>query len=93
MSIFLPPPLSSLARDDPSPVNPSTCADDFTSANASFESILSRLSSYFFVESDDALLRWIRKTLRLKGLREKMKAWRTEWQGFVRDGTSEGRLS
>ncbi|GAA5988042.1 hypothetical protein JCM10908_002039 [Rhodotorula pacifica] len=66
---------------------------DFTSPDASFESILSRLSSYFFVESDDALLRWIRKTLRLKGLREKMKAWRLEWQGFVRDGTSEGRLS
>lgn len=67
--------------------------DDFTGPDASFESILSRLSSYFYVESDDALLRWIRKTLRVKGLREKMKAWRTEWQGFVRDGTSEGRIS
>ncbi|GAA5881086.1 hypothetical protein JCM3774_003007 [Rhodotorula dairenensis] len=66
---------------------------DFTSPTASFESILSRLSSYFLVESDDALLRWIRKTLRLKGLRDKMKRWRAEWQGFVRDGTSEGRLS
>ncbi|BGP56173.1 hypothetical protein JCM8202v2_003785 [Rhodotorula sphaerocarpa] len=66
---------------------------DFTGPDASFESILSRLSSYFYVESDDALLRWIRKTLRVKGLREKMKAWRTEWQGFVRDGTSEGRIS
>ncbi|GEM07931.1 GTPase activating protein [Rhodotorula toruloides] len=66
---------------------------DFTAPSASFESILSVLSSYFFVESDDALLRWIRKTLRLEGLRERMKAWREEWQGFVRDGTSEGRAT
>ncbi|GAA6059479.1 hypothetical protein JCM10212_002222 [Sporobolomyces blumeae] len=66
---------------------------DFTSPTASFESILSTLSSYFFVESDDALLRWIRKTLRLKGLRAKMRAWRTEWKGFVRDGSSGTRVT
>ncbi|BGP00236.1 hypothetical protein NBRC10513v2_004461 [Rhodotorula toruloides] len=66
---------------------------DFAAPSASFESILSVLSSYFFVESDDGLLRWIRKTLRLKGLRERMKGWRQEWQGFVRDGTSEGRVT
>ncbi|BGP16983.1 hypothetical protein JCM10213_007429 [Rhodosporidiobolus nylandii] len=66
---------------------------EFTSPSASFESILSGLSSYFFVESDDALLRWIRKTLRLKGLREKMAAWRAEWQGFVEDGTSGSKVT
>ncbi|GAA5975337.1 hypothetical protein JCM11641_005942 [Rhodosporidiobolus odoratus] len=66
---------------------------DFTSADSSFESILSRLSSYFFVESDDALLRWIRKTLRLKGLKGKMQAWRKEWQGFVEDGTSGDKVT
>ncbi|GAA6032529.1 hypothetical protein JCM8097_004801 [Rhodosporidiobolus ruineniae] len=66
---------------------------DFTSPSASFESILSRLSSYFFVESDDALLRWIRKTLRLKGLRGRMSAWREEWRGFVRDGTSGDKVT
>ncbi|GAA6005608.1 TBC domain-containing protein [Rhodotorula paludigena] len=53
---------------------------DFTASSASFESIVSSLSAYFLVESDDALLRWIRKTLRIKGLRDKMKSWRAEWQ-------------
>lgn len=67
--------------------------DEFTSPSASFESILSTLSSYFDVESDDALLRWIRKTLRLKGLREKMKSWRVEWNGFVADGSSGARIT
>ncbi|GAA5873022.1 hypothetical protein JCM16303_006917 [Sporobolomyces ruberrimus] len=66
---------------------------EFTSPLASFESILSTLSSYFDVESDDALLRWIRKTLRLKGLREKMKSWRVEWNGFVADGSSGARIT
>ncbi|BGP49011.1 hypothetical protein JCM10450v2_004890 [Rhodotorula kratochvilovae] len=53
---------------------------EFTAPSASFEDIQTTLSGYFFVESDDALLRWIRKTLRLKGLREKMRAWRAEWR-------------
>ncbi|GAA5867012.1 hypothetical protein JCM8547_008408 [Rhodosporidiobolus lusitaniae] len=66
---------------------------EFISPSASFESVLTRLSSFFFVESDDALLRWIRKTLRLKGLRSKMNDWRREWQGFVRDGTSAGKVT
>ncbi|GAA5836676.1 hypothetical protein JCM11251_002694 [Rhodosporidiobolus azoricus] len=65
---------------------------EFSSPSASFESILSLLSSYFFVESDDALLRWIRKTLRLKGLKQKMSGWRKEWQGFVADGTSGSKM-
>lgn len=58
----------------------SRVADDFTGPSASFESIVSSLSAYFLVESDDALLRWIRKTLRIKGLRDKMNSWRAEWQ-------------
>ncbi|GAA5897877.1 uncharacterized protein JCM6883_000849 [Sporobolomyces salmoneus] len=66
---------------------------EFTSPTASFESILSTLSSYFDVESDDALLRWIRKTLRIKGLRSKMKHWRDEWKGFVADGSSGARVT
>ncbi|GAA5934984.1 uncharacterized protein JCM15063_003120 [Sporobolomyces koalae] len=67
--------------------------DDFVAPSASFESILSTLSSYFEVESADAFLRWIRKTLRIKGLRAQMKAWRTEWRGFVADGSSGGRVT
>ena len=65
----------------------------FTSTTASFESVLSILSSYFFVESDDALLRWIRKTLRMKDVRAKMRLWRAEWQGFVRDGTANQHMT
>ncbi|GAA5890532.1 hypothetical protein JCM8208_004904 [Rhodotorula glutinis] len=53
---------------------------EFTTPNASFESILTTLGGYFFVESDDALLRWVRKTLRLKGLRDKVKTWRAEYR-------------
>jgi hypothetical protein len=65
----------------------------FTAADASFESILSSLSSYFFVESDDALLRWIRKTLRMKDVRGKIQDWRREWQGFVKDGSAQRRVT
>ncbi|KAM0789326.1 hypothetical protein ACM66B_000162 [Microbotryomycetes sp. NB124-2] len=52
----------------------------FTSADASFEDILSMLSSYFEVESNDALMRWIRKTLRMKGIRQRLAQWRAEWR-------------
>ncbi|KAI5479155.1 GTPase activating protein [Pseudohyphozyma bogoriensis] len=62
--------------------------DQFAPPKATFESILSTLSSYFIVEDDDALMRWIRKTLRRKDLRKKMAAWREEWKGFVREGTA-----
>ncbi|SCV69853.1 BQ2448_1247 [Microbotryum intermedium] len=67
--------------------------DSFASPSASFESILSTLSSYFFVESDDALLRWSRKTLRLKGVRQRMHDWRVEWQRFVKDGSADRRVT
>ncbi|ORY87450.1 rab-GTPase-TBC domain-domain-containing protein [Leucosporidium creatinivorum] len=65
----------------------------FTAPDASFESILSVLSSYFFVESDDALLRWIRKTLRMKDLRNKITGWRKEWKGFVADGSASRKVT
>lgn len=66
---------------------------DFASPQADFESILATLSSYFFVESDDAVLRWIRKTLRRDDVRKKMKGWRKDWEGFVRDGSSMQRIT
>lgn len=62
---------------------------DFVGPEASFESILSALSSYFFVESDDSVLRWIRKTLRREDVRKRMRGWRDEWKGFVRDGKAD----
>ncbi|KAL8287518.1 hypothetical protein RQP46_003376 [Phenoliferia psychrophenolica] len=67
--------------------------EDFTNPDASFESILSSLSSYFLVSSDDAILRWIRKALRRADLRLKIKDWREEWQGFVKDGSAPRRVT
>ncbi|KAK4048238.1 hypothetical protein OIV83_004943 [Microbotryomycetes sp. JL201] len=51
--------------------------------DAEFEDILSALSSYFEVESNDSLMRWIRKTLRMKGIRAKMAQWREEWRASI----------
>lgn len=68
-------------------------AEQFIAPNATFESILSALSSYFLVDSDDACLRWIRKTMRRNDLREKMNRWRKEWQGFVEDGSAPNRVT
>lgn len=70
-----------------------THVEEFTASNASFESILSALTSYFLVDSDDALLLWIRKLSLRKDLRRKMVVWRREWQGYVADGSSESRLT
>lgn len=67
--------------------------DDFTKANTSFETILSTLSSYFLVDSDDALLRWIRKTMRRSDLRKKMVQWHADWKGFVVDGTASSLVT
>ncbi|KAK4057233.1 hypothetical protein OIO90_001728 [Microbotryomycetes sp. JL221] len=58
--------------------------DQFTSLDASFEDILSALSSFFEVESDDALMRWIRKALRMKGLRQRLREWRAEWRNSAK---------
>lgn len=68
-------------------------ADAFASPDAGFESILSKLSSFFLCDSDDTLMRWIRKVLRRKDLREKMEGWRHEWRGFVADGSSTSRTT
>ncbi|OCF37837.1 GTPase activating protein [Kwoniella heveanensis BCC8398] len=62
--------------------------DLLSSPQATFESILSLLSSYFVAEDEDAFMRWIRKVLNQKPVREKMDAWRTEWAGLVREGKS-----
>lgn len=87
-----PHPSLSSVRPVHSPV-PAHPAEEFTGPAASFESILSSLSSYFLVDSDDLLLRWIRKALRKADLRTKMAAWRVEWQGFVADGSAPRRVT
>lgn len=47
---------------------------------ADFETILSCLSSFYILEDEDAVLRWIRKMLGQRGMTEKMQEWRREWQ-------------
>ncbi|ODO06655.1 hypothetical protein I350_04013 [Cryptococcus amylolentus CBS 6273] len=66
--------------------------DLLASPHASFESILSLLSSYFVAEDEDSLMQWIHKVLALKGLRGKMDGWRVEWKGLVKGGKGDTAL-
>ncbi|KAG8977962.1 hypothetical protein FRB90_008652 [Tulasnella sp. 427] len=60
--------------------------DHLASAQASFETILSLLSSFFVAESEDALLSWIDHALGDRKLRAQMTAWRVEWRQLVKEG-------
>lgn len=62
------------------------------SSQASFESILSLLSSFFVVENEDAFMDWIRKALRNRHLRRDMDRWREEWKEKVENGEDQGAL-
>jgi hypothetical protein len=63
--------------------------ENLSSREASFETILSLLSSFFVPDDDDGFLRWIHATLALKGIRERMDGWRTEWRSF--DAREQGK--
>ena len=63
-------------------------ADHITSESASFETVLSLLSSFFLPEDENALLFWIEKAIADKKLRANMQAWRVEWKQLVADGKS-----
>ena len=69
-----------------------TKTDHLTSAQASFETILSLLSSFFVPEDDDALLRWMERAMDDKKLRAEMNRWREEWRGLVREKKDGGVL-
>ena len=71
---------------------PRTRTENLSSPDASFETILSLLSSFFIPENDDALMGWVQATLALKGLRGRMDGWREEWRGFVKEGREMERL-
>lgn len=58
----------------------------------SFETILSLLSSLFVPEQDDALLRWVSRTMADNKLRGEMRAWREQWRALVREGKDAGVL-
>lgn len=60
--------------------------DHITSSAATFETVLSLLSSFFIPEDENALLAWIEKVLGDKPLRASMKQWREEWRGLVAAG-------
>ncbi|KAJ6623042.1 rab-GTPase-TBC domain-containing protein [Mycena sp. CBHHK59/15] len=60
--------------------------DHITSATASFETILSLLSSFFVPQDEDALLLWIEKTLGDSKLRSNMAQWRARWKELVAAG-------
>jgi uncharacterized protein YihD (DUF1040 family) len=66
--------------------------DLLSAKTATFESILSLLSSYFVAEDEDALLRWIQKTLDQPGFREKLNGWRADWHKLVKEGKSDRAL-
>lgn len=68
------------------------CLDFLTSNQASFETVLSLLSSFFIPEDEDALMRWIEKVLGDKKLREDMQKWREEWKGLVARGEDSNAL-
>lgn len=50
---------------------------------ANFETILSSLSSFYIPEDEDAYARWIRKMLNQTNMRNRLGAWRKEWQDLV----------
>jgi hypothetical protein len=54
------------------------------SPNATFETILNCLSSYYVPEDEDALFTWIRKMMHQGDVAERMRAWRMEWLDLVR---------
>jgi len=67
-------------------------ADHFLSPQASFESILELLSSFFVVEDEDALLVWLRKAMEDRRLRRDMDRWREEWKELVKSGKDKDAL-
>lgn len=95
-----PPWLPELEADLPPPALPPFSgriarfarSENLSSPDASFETILSLLSSFFIPENDDALMGWVQATLALKGLRGRMDGWREEWRGFVKEGREMERL-
>ncbi|TFY69207.1 hypothetical protein EVJ58_g548 [Rhodofomes roseus] len=66
--------------------------DHITSASASFETVLSLLSSFFVPEDENALLSWIEKVVADKKLRSSMRQWRQDWQRLVESGQQDSAL-
>ncbi len=67
-------------------------SDLLGAAEATFESILSLLSSYFVIEDEDVLMRWVQKMLHQPGVVERMNGWRRDWAQLVEQGKSQDAL-
>lgn len=67
-------------------------ADLLSDKTATFESILSLLSSYFVAEDEDAFMRFMRKLLSQQDLRNRMDGWRAEWGRLLREAKSDQAL-
>lgn len=61
-------------------------SEHLLSKTASFESILSMLSSFFVPEDEDALFRWLSKAMEDKKLQADIVRWRSEWTDLVSQG-------
>ncbi|EGO31155.1 hypothetical protein SERLADRAFT_455886 [Serpula lacrymans var. lacrymans S7.9] len=66
--------------------------DQITSSSASFETVLSLLSSFFVPEDEDSLLFWIENMLGDKKLRSRMDQWRIDWKQLVATGQDSKAL-
>jgi len=66
--------------------------DYITSSSASFETILSLLSSFFVPEDDDVLLEWIEKVMSDKKMRASMQRWRADWRQLIMTGRDSEAL-
>ena len=66
--------------------------DCITSKSASFETILSLLSSFFVPEDDDVLLEWVDKVMDDKKTRASMRQWRADWRQLVVTGQDDKAL-
>ncbi|PVG01819.1 hypothetical protein CPB86DRAFT_834206 [Serendipita vermifera] len=66
--------------------------DNLLSPSASFESILSLLSSFYVVEDEDALMVWLHKAMSDTKLRRDLKTWRAEWKDLVKNEKEKDAL-
>jgi hypothetical protein len=63
-----------------------TYRDQLTSSSASFETILSLLSSFFVPEDENVFIGWIGNVLGDKSVKANIKRWRVEWGELVKTG-------
>ena len=62
------------------------------SPQATFETVLSLVSSFFVPEDEDVVVLWVRKLAEVKDLRSSMSEWRTKWRALVASGQDRTAL-